>query len=818
MNFKVGDRVKYKRCLEVAVRDDRFDAPIGVAPLLCSLCVAAADGVAFASFKCTTCNDGTLFCTPHQQLHMNSVSCAGHIFEKIDAPVRQIEIGLLESQQQQSTLKWHDKGFEAIVTEVGNDNDAIILMQAGPTQGTKFLVRTKEIALLNHTDEIAQSVAFESRSSANMARIREFLLKLYGCDSSMHPQFTAAVKKFQERTEKDGSEGFWNDHHIVMLQDQEHEEELDQMLGTGRGKDFRLLCLDAVHTKVVLGPNSANEAEIQAAAVFCRNKQAGQKRMPYGTLSKCQQWWLRHRNVRLETNWLQRAIKAINDAENPDIKRFSSVSGPKAHLSDLTFAKHVVPIMRSTGNLKAPLSTWRRVMSAVHLLEQGLVDVEADADGQVQIGGNADLVREAWKGALDADAEWPKDDRTAKEYLERFGLNSRTGEQLGVHRLAVDADCVEDVFDTLEQRISELGITKNENILLVDELREHKDFERVKDALKVVQDSETKRSFVTALERITAGATAVPVTDLLGNHVVVQFVCVDKKEPTTTGVSTKVDPAMVSDACRQAGFTCRILVSYSDTGYATSETNAELKKAVIEVMGKKQNPFWEPGMPLSENVILIEDGASLHNQDLELALHCVTSGLYVHHSASNSTHFGQVFDRHPYKITKGLVIRELALRILAMREGVRPVSGIAQITWYQSIMNTVVVPVIEFEQHESLADVRQEFAKNFKAGNESAEDAMKVRLSSIFDVAERGKCDEFFVIHALAFALFAGLQSRYVVKSSVMCGLLPEDFELPRDRVRPVCINRAAVMSNPLVVNSKRRKHNEQAYLLLLQS
>jgi hypothetical protein len=62
---------------------------------------------------------------------MNSVRCAGHNFEKIDAPVRQIEIGLLESQQQQSILKWHDKGFEAIVTLVGYDNDAIILMQAG---------------------------------------------------------------------------------------------------------------------------------------------------------------------------------------------------------------------------------------------------------------------------------------------------------------------------------------------------------------------------------------------------------------------------------------------------------------------------------------------------------------------------------------------------------------------------------------------------------------------------------------------------------------------------------------------------------------
>jgi hypothetical protein len=591
-----------------------------------------------------------------------------------------------------------------------------------------------------------------------------------------------------------------------MLQDEEYEEELDTLLGstTGKkfGKDFRLLCLSAVHKKIVHGPNPANDAEIQAAALFCREKQGTQSRMPYGTMTKCQQWWVRHRNVAIDKNILQRKIKGIIDAENPDIKRSS---GPKPHMSDITFAKHVVPIMRSTGNLMAPLSTWRRVMSAVHLLEQGLVDVESKPDGNVHIGGNADLVKQVWRGALDAETEWPKDDRTAKEYLERFGMRDRAGEELGLHRLAVDAECVEDVFDTLEDRIRELGVTKNTNILLTDELREHKDFERVKDALRVVADSESKRSFVTALERITAGATAIPVTDLLGNETLLQFVCVD-----TTG-TTRVDPEMVTEACRQAGYTCRILVSYSDTGYATSETNAELKRAVIEVMGKRQNPLWEPGMPLAENVILIEDGASLHNQDLELAHYCVTSGLYVHHSASNSTHFGQVFDRHPYKITKGLVIRELALRILAMRAGERPSTDIDRVTWYQSIMNTVVVPVIEFEPHESLSDVRKEFAKNFKAGNESAEEAMKIRLSSIFDVAERGKCDEFFVIHALAFALFTGLQSKYVVKSSVMCGLLPADFELPRDLLRPVCINRAAVMSNPLVINSKRRKLNEQA-------
>jgi hypothetical protein len=560
MVFKVGDRVKYQRYREVTedpVEDG--DASIGAAcnPLLCSLCVAAADGVAFASFKCTTCNDDMLYCTPHQQLHMNSVRFAGHVFEKIAAPIRQP--GLLESQQHLSDLKWHDKGFEAIVTFVGHENDAIILMKAGPKKETKLLVRNNDITLLNQTNDIAQSVFFESRSSANMAKIREFLIKIYGGDS-INPRFVSAIKNFQERKEKDGSEGFWNDHHIFMLQDDEYEEELDTMLGstTGKrfGKDFRLLCLDAVHKKVIHGPNAANDSEIQAAAKFCRDKQATQDRMPRGTITKCQQWWLRHRNVALDRNTLQRKVKAIIDAENPDIKRSS---GPKPHMSDMTFAKHVVPIMRSTGNLLAPLSTWRRVMSAVHLLEQGLVDVELQPDGKVHIEGNADLVKEVWRGALDADIEWPKDDRTAKEYLERFGLRERAGEELGLHRLAVDAECVEDVFDTLDDRIKELGITKNTNILLTDELREHKDFERVKDALKVVADSESKRSFVTALERITAGGTAVPVADLLGNDTLLQFVCVD-----TTGPN-RVDPELVTEACRQAGYTCRILVSYSDT-------------------------------------------------------------------------------------------------------------------------------------------------------------------------------------------------------------------------------------------------------------
>jgi len=201
----------------------------------------------------------------------------------------------------------------------------------------------------------------------------------------------------------------------------------------------------------------------------------------------------------------------------------------------------------------------------------------------------------------------------------------------------------------------------------------------------------------------------------------------------------------------------------------------------------------------------------LHNQDMELGLHCVTSGLYVHHGASNSTHFSQVFDRHPYRITKLLVIRELALRILAMRTARRPSTEIDRLTWYQSMMSTVVVPVVQFAPDETLPHVRKEFEKNFKRGDESAEDAMRERLSAIFDVAERGKCDEFFVIHALIYALKTGLQSTYVTKSSIMCGLLPTDFELPRDLLRPIVINKAAVMNNPLVQMCKKRRLNHQA-------
>jgi hypothetical protein len=508
------------------------------------------------------------------------------VFEKLS--VRETES--LATQQQQSVLKWHDHGFEATVTALGDSEDALIRMEGGPKMGKSLIVPIHDIKRIG-IDEIVQPVVFESRSSANLSKIREFLLKIFG-GSTLNQNFVDAMKRFRERKEKDGSEGFWNDHHIVMLQDEAFEQELDKLLGgsdgiPGRtlGREFRLLCLDAVHKKEIQGPNNASAAEIETAAATCRLHQGSDARMPYGTYTQCQQWWLRHRNIDLDKNNLQRAVQKLLDAERPRAKR-----GARQRMSDYTFAKYVVPVMRSTGNLLAPLSTWRRVMSAIHLMEQGLVDAAEDAQGNVRVDGGCGLVRQVWKGALpDADTDWPKDDHTAGEYLARFGLSDRTGEELGAHRLAVDADCVEDVFNTLEERIRELDIKKVTQILLTDELREHKDFERVREALKVVADSEDKRSFVQALEKLTAGATAVPVTDLIGNVKILQFVCVD------TNGSTRVNPEEVVAACRRAGFDCRILVSYSETGYATGATNSELKKALIEVLGRELNPLWTPG-------------------------------------------------------------------------------------------------------------------------------------------------------------------------------------------------------------------------------
>ena len=128
-------------------------------------------------------------------------------------------------------------------------------------------------------------------------------------------------------------------------------------------------------------------------------------------------------------------------------------------------------------------------MSAVHMLECGLVDINLSGDGGVKLGDGKDLIRAAWRGDLPVKPDWPKDDHTAAAYLAKFGLSTRDGEELGQHRLAVDPDCVEDFFDTLEQRIDVLGIKSFANILLMDELREHKDFEKVKASLKVVADS-----------------------------------------------------------------------------------------------------------------------------------------------------------------------------------------------------------------------------------------------------------------------------------------------------------------------------------------
>ena len=80
----------------------------------------------------------------------------------------------------------------------------------------------------------------------------------------------------------------------------------------------------------------------------------------------------------------------------------------------------------------------------------------------------------------------------------------------------------------------------------------------------------------------------MPVTNLFGEKKIVQFVCVD-----TTGAS-RVNQDDVIEICRLAGFECEILVSYSENGYSTAETNRELKEALVNVLGRELDSDWQP--------------------------------------------------------------------------------------------------------------------------------------------------------------------------------------------------------------------------------
>lgn len=197
-------------------------------------------------------------------------------------------------------------GFEAMVTSVQGD-DCIIRMKSGPKQGQKVLCNAGELGLVPKNFELPSSefMEMESRSSALMSMIRSFVLKISPQSLPNHAfLFKTAIENFKNRLEEDGSEGFWNDHHIIMLQDEEHEDELETLLGSSEsnnddkksgkaackgkqtnklGREFRFLCMEAVRKKEVNGPSDATTAETLEGAKWCRKKQGNAKRMPYGT-------------------------------------------------------------------------------------------------------------------------------------------------------------------------------------------------------------------------------------------------------------------------------------------------------------------------------------------------------------------------------------------------------------------------------------------------------------------------------------------------------------------------------------------------------
>ncbi len=266
----------------------------------------------------------------------------------------------------------------------------------------------------------------------------------------------------------------------------------------------------------------------------------------------------------------------------------------------------------------------------------------------------------------------------------------------------------------------------------------------------------------------------------------------------------------VKQLFRAAGFTCHVLVCYSETGYQTGETNMMLKDALIDNLGASWEG-WTQGEALPEAYILIEDGASMHCAgDIAHALKCLTSGLVVHHVAANSTHFSQLYDRLVYLIAKMLSIKELSIRIQAMCERERPNNALSRSTWCLRVMNNCVIAMNSFDNSDcTLQEARDAFMKKFMDDREAEVEAMNAKLDDIFTVAERGRCDELMLLSAIAPAMFVALQPKYVVRSAIMVGLLPPNFVLGRDDDIQAGVWPDHVMRNPLVQLQLQRRENE---------
>jgi hypothetical protein len=446
---------------------------------------------------------------------------------------------------------------------------------------------------------------------------------------------------------------------------------------------------------------------------------------------------------------------------------------------------------------------------------QGMISV--DRSGHVDRYDDG-VMKAVWSGALPASGRhpnqparyvpFPKDRATAAKYLKRFDLSTRAQEPLGPHRLSADPEQVKSVFDDLEARMRLHNVTKLRQVLVTDEFRLKKEMERVIAAIQAVCASNENRAFMSSLGKVVEGATCVPVSTILGDTIVIQIVCRDGERKTPV--------EDVRQLFRAAGYTCPVLVSYSDSGYQTSETNKELKEAVIETLGSKY-PNWELGQPLPEHYILIEDGASMHGaSDIAHSLYCLTSGLVVHHVAANSTHFSQLFDRIVFLIAKLLSIKELSLRIQAMTCQ-RPANAIARAGWCRRVMSNCVIQMNAFNINDSsLQEQRNTFMSGFLSNQEAEVAAMDRKLDDIFDSAARArnKCDELFLLSAIAPAMLIALRPKYVVKSAMMVGLLPPQFELGiHDNILCCGVWPEVVMRNPLVELQIQRRENELNFM-----
>ena len=544
---------------------------------------------------------------------------------------RMVPVGGAAAGDAGEELGFRFKNSKAIVTECDED-DAVIEMQEGPRNGKKFLVPKGDLTIVEEKEADHAVPRTSDRRGANMGQMSKILTKLL----PQQDEFSKVFEKFKDE--------ILNDNHLFSLGQASNQKRLEDLLGTKiLAERFRIAVVDATAAGTVTAPTFGTNADYAAAAAWVI-----QQEKVYGAAKKAQDEWLAYRHVKLETNRLRRAIEDARRAENSEEETETpQKGGRKQTISDLLFLKYVVPTMQRAGALKYNLDDWTAVMRAVYLLSQGL--------------GDDDMVKAVWRGELKVvgmqNHIWPKDPETASEYLSRLDITTRQSEQMATHRLAVDPAAVQDVFETLKTRLNLYNITKPQNILVTDELRFKKEWERIQKAMLAVCDSTETRAVVQGLNKMMDGSTMTPVSDVLGKTHVVQVICEDKQG--------RVEASVVKKIMADAGFEARIVVSYSATGYQTLETNKHLKEELILALGAL-HVGWEAGQPLPEAYILIEDGASMHAQDQDFTLTCLTANLITHHVAPNSTHFSNLFDRHTFRVTKMLAVKELVIRIQAM--------------------------------------------------------------------------------------------------------------------------------------------------------